>query len=156
MSNSEKPPSIRKRAPIPKDQCPMALAAGIIGDKWTLLILREAFYGVQRYDDMRQDTGAPRAMLTDRLNKLVAHGILRRHPYKEDGDRVRFAYALTEAGAGLAHTMMALTQWGETFVAREDAPVQLIEKKTGQSLRVEFVSADGRVIQSKNAGLVVR
>jgi DNA-binding HxlR family transcriptional regulator len=134
----------------------MALAAEIIGDKWTLLILREAFYGVQRYDDMLQDTGAPRSMLTDRLNRLVNAGILRRHPYQEKGNRVRQAYKLTQMGASLAHTMMALTQWGETYVAKKDAPVGLIERRTGQPLRVEFVGTDGQTVQREDAALIAR
>ena len=60
----------------------MALSAEVLGDRWLLLILREAFYGVQRYDDMLQDLGIPRATLTDRLNKLLDLKILERHAYQ--------------------------------------------------------------------------
>jgi len=94
----------------------MALAAQLLGDKWTLLVLREAFYGVQRYDDMLQDLGAPRATLTNRLTKLVAAGILNKQAYQETGDRERFGYQLTDAGRDLANTLIALTEWGETHL----------------------------------------
>lgn len=156
MSNSDKKVTIRRRAPVPKDQCPMAMAAEVLGDKWTLLILREAFYGVRRYDDMRLDTGAPRSMLTDRLNKLVDRGVMERQPYQEKGMRARNAYTLTEMGQNLAHFLMAMTQWGEKYVLGADAPVELIEGKSGRALKVAFVDGDGRVVDKTKARLRIR
>lgn len=138
---------------MPKDQCPMAMAAEVLGDKWTLLILREAFYGVQRYDDMRMDTGAPRSMLTDRLNKLVKNGIMKRQPYQEKGDRVRNAYALTKKGRNLAHVLMAMTQWGEEFILEGKAPVELLDKETGRPLKLTFVDDQGNVVDKNTATL---
>ncbi|WP_315900119.1 winged helix-turn-helix transcriptional regulator [Leisingera daeponensis] len=70
---------------MPKEQCPMALAADILGDRWTLSILREAFYGVCRYDDMREDLKAGGSILTDGLNMLVARGVLEKQPCQEAG-----------------------------------------------------------------------
>jgi DNA-binding HxlR family transcriptional regulator len=153
MSNSDKKSTIRRRAPVSKDQCPMAMAAEILGDKWTLLILREAFYGVQRYDDMRLDTFAPRSMLTDRLNKLVNNGIMKRQPYQEDGDRVRNSYVLTKKGASLAHVLMAMSFWGEEFILGHKAPVELIDRTSGHALSVEFVDEAGNVVAKKAAVL---
>lgn len=131
----------------------MAMAAEILGDRWTLLILREAFYGVQRYDDMRADLGAPRSMLTDRLAKLVEMGLLERRPYREPGKRTREAYALSDAGRGLALTLMALTQWGETYVLKGPAPVEVVDCKTGRPLRVALVDEKGRPAKLENAVL---
>ena len=156
MSNSDSQKSVRHRAPIPKDQCPMALAAEILGDRWTLLILREAFYGVQRYDDMRQDLGAPRAMLTDRLSKLSRLEIIERHPYQETGDRVRYAYRLTDAGRGLAKVLVAMSEWGEAYITRIPAPVRLVDKLTGQPLQTAFVTEDGKAVPDVNATLKAR
>lgn len=121
----------------------MALAAGIIGDRWTLLILREAFHGVQRYDDMRADLGAPRSMLSDRLARLVENGLMMRRAYREPGDRERHAYVLTEAGRALALTLMAMTQWGETWVLGRPAPVKLVDGATGETLHVALVNRKG-------------
>lgn len=134
----------------------MALAAEILGDRWTLLILREAFYGVQRYDDMREDLGAPRSMLTDRLAKLVDRGLLARRPYQEPGARAREAYVLTEAGRGLALTLMALSQWGEEHVIKGAAPVGVFEKETGRPLRVELVDENGERVDLRSATLAKR
>ena len=134
----------------------MALASEILGDRWTLLVLREAFYGVQRYDDMLADLGAPRSTLTDRLAKLVERGIMTRRAYQEPGARTRHAYVLTEAGRALALTLLALTQWGEEHVLHGDAPVEIVERSTGRPLRVELVNEKGRVAELKDAMLSLR
>ncbi|GAB4138778.1 MAG: helix-turn-helix domain-containing protein [Sphingomonadales bacterium] len=134
----------------------MAMAAEILGDRWTLLILREAFYGVRRYDDMRADLDAPRSMLTDRLNKLVARGLLARQPYQEPGSRARDAYVLTDAGRALALTLLALAQWGEDHVLHGPAPVQVVDRASGKPLRVALVDEQGRPADLAAAILVKR
>ena len=134
----------------------MALAAEIIGDRWTLLILREAFYGVSRYDDMLADLGAPRSMLSDRLSRLVEHGLMTRRAYQEPGDRARHAYVLTEAGRGLALTLVALTQWGEKWVIGRPAPVKLVDRATGKALRATLVDRDGTEVDARKAKLIKR
>jgi len=134
----------------------MALAAEILGDRWTLLILREAFYGVQRYDDMREDLGAPRSTLTDRLARLVNLGVLERAPYREEGSRAREAYVLTTRGRDLALTLLALTQWGEDHVLNGPAPVEIIDRRNGAPLRVELVNVKGRKVALLNVTLRLR
>ena len=134
----------------------MALASEILGDRWTLLVLREAFYGVQRYDDMLADLGAPRSTLTDRLAKLVERGIMMRRAYQEPGARTRHAYVLTEAGRALALTLLALTQWGEEHVLHGVAPVEIVDRSNGRPLRVELVDGEGRITDLKDAMLSLR
>jgi len=131
----------------------MALTAELLGDRWTLLILREAFYGVQRYDDMRKDLNAPRSMLTDRLNKLVESGIMIRRAYREEGDRERNAYALSEKGAELALVLMAMTQWGEKHILGKEAATIVVDKRTGQRLEVTVVDENGEITDIANAHL---
>jgi DNA-binding HxlR family transcriptional regulator len=156
MSNTPEKSSIRRRAFVAKEACPMALAAEILGDRWTLLILRESFYGVQRYDDMRSDLGAPRSMLTKRLGKLIDLGLMTRRPYQESGERVRYAYVLTKAGADLATTFVALTQWGEEHILEKRAPVEAVERSTGAALRAELVTAKGEIVDAKRTALIMR
>lgn len=134
----------------------MALAAEILGDRWTLLILREAFYGVQRYDDMRADLDAPRSMLSDRLAKLVAAGIMKRCAYQEPGDRERHAYALTASGRALALTLSALTQWGEAHILGKPAPVGIVDVSTGDELHVALVNSAGTPVELGKARLAKR
>lgn len=146
MSNSDQPPSVRKRAPVPIDACALAAAISEIGERWSLLILREAFYGVVRYDDLREDLGIPRSILTDRLKKLVAAGLLEKEPYREAGERQRFAYCLTGKGRGLGLSFVALTQWGDTHVLDGPGPVEIIDKATGARLQAALVDEDGNVV----------
>jgi DNA-binding HxlR family transcriptional regulator len=134
----------------------MALAAEILGDRWTLLILREAFYGVQRYDDMRADLDAPRSMLTDRLGKMVERGLMDRRPYQEEGSRTRDAYVLTEAGRALALTLMAMTQWGERYILEGPAPVAIVNRSTGRELHVGLTNEEGETVALSSAALSLR
>ena len=97
--------------------CTIAAAVSLIGDKWTFLVLREAFNGVRRFDDMRRRTQAPRQVLSDRLSRLVAEGLLRRVPYQERGQRARLEYRLTGKGLDLYPVLVSLMEWGDKYAA---------------------------------------
>ncbi len=97
--------------------CSVKRALDIVGEKWTLLVLREAFYGARRFERFQTRIGCPRQVLTDRLNTLVAAGVLRKVPYQEPGQRERHEYRLTEKGRDLLPAVIALMQWGDTWEA---------------------------------------
>jgi len=156
MSNSEKNAPVRRRALVPKEQCPMAQTAELIGDKWSLLILREAFYGVVRYDDMLQDLGASRSTLTDRLNDLIRHDIMERRPYQEPGERQRQYYALTARGQALAPIFIAMTKWGEDYLLRGNAPVQVVDQESGEEVYLGIQDKRGRSVDLSQLTLVKR
>ena len=122
------------------------MAVEEIGDRWSLLILREAFYGVMRYDDMRADLAIPRSALSDRLARLVAHGCLEKHPYQEAGERLRYAYVLTDKGRGLATSLIALTQWSEAHILGREGPAAIVDRTTGKSIKAALVDEDGAVV----------
>lgn len=96
------------------ENCPVRRALDVVGEKWSLLILRDAFNGVRRYDDFRRHLGLSEAVLADRLRKLVAAGILRVEPYREPGARTRSQYRLTPKGRDLWPVLLALKQWGDS------------------------------------------
>lgn len=154
MSNPDSFPT--RRAFIPKASCPMALAADALGDRWTLLILREAFYGVTRFADMQADLSIPRSVLTDRLTKLVAQGLLERRPYQEKGHRTRQAYTLTQVGKDFAPVLIALMEWGETHILRGPAPIEIRQITTEEPLRLSLVTQDGQTIATKDATFTKR
>lgn len=156
MSNSNDPASVRQRAPVPVSECALAQAVEEIGDRWSLLILREAFFGVKRYDDIRRDLGTPRSVLTDRLTKLVARGLLEKQPYQEAGDRKRYGYALTEKGRDLAISLIAITHWSEAHVLKRPGPIAFVEAASGKALRLALVDDDGRIIDVKEAATKLR
>jgi DNA-binding HxlR family transcriptional regulator len=104
------------------DNCSVARALAAIGDKWTLLLLRDAFLGVRRFDEFHHRLGAPRQVLSDRLGKLVEDGLLYRVPYKEPGQRPRQEYRLTGAGFDLYPVLVALLEWGDKYRADPEGP----------------------------------
>ncbi|WP_433179281.1 winged helix-turn-helix transcriptional regulator [Actinoallomurus sp. CA-150999] len=111
--------------------CSIARALEIVGDRWTLLVIRDAFEGVRRFDDFQASLGVARNVLTDRLNRLCDEGILRRHLYQERPER--HEYRLTRKGVGLWPVIMSLLLWGDQHYAENGAPMVLIHRGcTGQ------------------------
>lgn len=129
---------------VPLDRCGMAQAARLLGDKWTLLVVREALYGVTRFDAMQTELALPRSVLSDRLKRLVEAGVLKRRPYKENGKRVRHQYVLTPMGVDLALPLMALMQWGEKHLLSAPAVAEIVRRNGGEPLRVGLATAEGK------------
>ena len=128
--------------------CTIGAAVSAIGEKWTFLVLREAFNGVRRFDDMRRRTQAPRQVLSDRLSRLVADGMLRRVPYQERGQRARHEYRLTQKGLDLYPVLVALMEWGDTYAAGPAAQVQLTHRDCGAGIKLQLACTDGHVLDS--------
>nr|WP_206444311.1 helix-turn-helix domain-containing protein [Nocardioides sp. KC13] len=89
----------------------------VVGEKWSLLVLREAFLGVRRFADFQQNLDVSRAVLTDRLNTFVDQGVLVRAPYHAEGQRQRHEYQLTQKGLDLYPALVALMEWGDRYLA---------------------------------------
>ncbi|MFD0278138.1 winged helix-turn-helix transcriptional regulator [Kitasatospora sp. NPDC127111] len=98
-----------------QQDCSLARALEVVGERWSLLIVRDAFYGVQRFNDFLVHLGIPRAVLTSRLNALVAAGVLRKEPYQEAP--LRHGYLLTEVGLELWTPVYTLARWGGRHAA---------------------------------------
>ncbi|GGR59445.1 winged helix-turn-helix transcriptional regulator [Streptomyces aurantiogriseus] len=105
------------------ENCPIQRTLDAVGEKWTLLILRDAVNGVRRFDDFHRHIGLSEAVLSDRLRKLIAAGILKTVPYQEPGSRSRNEYRLTRKGWDLWPVLMALSQWGEAYALGPEGPV---------------------------------
>ncbi|MEU1202359.1 helix-turn-helix domain-containing protein [Streptomyces sp. NPDC005813] len=128
---------------ISTENCTVQRTLDLIGEKWTLLILRDAFNGVRRFDDFRRHVGLSEAVLAGRLRKLVEAGILRTVPYQEQGSRTRHEYRLTPKGRDLWPVLVALRQWGETHVADPEGPVLDIQHSDcGAPVRVVVECSD--------------
>ncbi len=98
-------------------KCSVARTVGVIGDRWTLLILRDCFLGVRRFDDFQARLGVTRHILADRLKKLVTEGVLAKVPYETKP--LRHEYRLTDKGLALHPVLMSLVHWGDIFQAGE-------------------------------------
>ena len=121
--------------------CSIAASLTFVGDRWTLLILRDAFRGVRRFGDFCADLGIARNILTDRLEKLVDAGIFVKVPYQERP--LRHEYRLTRAGVGLLPVMVALMEWGDRHVNGGRAPIVLRHRDSGERVRVELRTESG-------------
>ena len=120
------------------DGCTIERAAEVVGDRWALVILREVMSGIRRFDQMTVRTAIPRQVLTDRLERLVAQGILRRDPYREPGQRQRHEYRLTDKGIDLYPVFVAMQQWGDRYLADPSGPPTEFEHR-GCGERVDVV-----------------
>jgi DNA-binding HxlR family transcriptional regulator len=112
----------------PRD-CSVASALDVIGDRWSLLAVRELFLGVSRFNEMVTNTGAPRDILTARLRKLEDLGVVERRPYSERPPR--YDYLLTESGRALAPVLSALRHWGDEHL-RDGRPPVLFTHTCGE------------------------
>ncbi|MFE6358696.1 winged helix-turn-helix transcriptional regulator [Streptomyces sp. NPDC057806] len=128
---------------VSTENCPVQCTLDLVGEKWTLLILRDAANGVRRFDDFRRHIGLSEAVLSDRLRKLTAAGILTTVPYREPGSRSRNEYRLTRKGWDLWPVLVALRQWGETYAPDPGGPVlDLRHADCGAPVRVVVECAE--------------
>ncbi len=133
---------------LPED-CSIARAVALLGERWTMLVLREAFRGVRRFDDIRANTGAPRQVLSARLTLLVDQGVLRRVPYQVLGQRARHEYRLTRKGMDLYPVLVSLLRWGDRYLADPGGPpVRLTHAGCGAPVEVALRCADGHPLDS--------
>ena len=107
--------------------CSIARSLEVLGDRWTILIMRDAFMRVRRFEDFQRNLGVARNVLTDRLGRLVEEGILERVAYQDRP--ARFEYRLTEKGIDLWPVMMSLLQWGDRHYPAQDGPPVLIRHR---------------------------
>jgi DNA-binding HxlR family transcriptional regulator len=127
-----------RRTSFADSECPIARTVDLIGDWWTPLVLREAFYGLRRFDDMQRALGIGRNVLTERLRRLVEEGLLARSKYQDHPER--FEYHLTEKGQDLLPVLAAMIQWGDTWLrSRGDRSIVLRHRTCGRRMHVTAV-----------------
>lgn len=127
-------------APMPADQalgtddasCSIEATLDLVGDRWTLLILRDIFRGVYRFSQLHEDLGIARNLLTDRLVRLVEHQILQKVPYQDRP--VRYEYRLTPKGMDLSPALVALMGWGDRWASHGQPPTLLVHDSCGTPL----------------------
>lgn len=136
--------------------CPIARTLEIVGERWTLLLIREALLGSTRFAAFRERLGVAPDVLTARLATLVEHGILERRPYR-DGGRTREEYVLTPAGRDLAPVLVALSDWGgEHLPAPAEPSAVPVDVRTGRRVRIALVEEGGREVRSGDIRLQPR
>jgi DNA-binding HxlR family transcriptional regulator len=119
---------VRRIDPV---NCSVARALAVVGERWSLLIVREALDGACRFGEFRARLGLASNLLATRLDTLVAAGVLRRVPYREPGDRQRFEYHLTEQGRDLRPALISLLEWGDKYLADPSGPSVIVRHRPG-------------------------
>jgi DNA-binding HxlR family transcriptional regulator len=142
-------------AKVPDTTCSIERALGVLGERWTFLILREAFFGATRFVEFRDRLGVAPDVLTDRLGTLVDYGVLEREPYREPGARSRFAYRLTPSGRELQVVLAALQQWGDEHLPRPEGP-SMLRRVAGTEcpVHVGYIDRDGREVSPDGFAIV--
>ena len=143
--------------------CSVAKTLEVVGERWSLLILRDAFYGVRRFDDFQADLGVARNILTDRLKKLVERGVLERRRYEERPPR--YEYKLTEKGRDLLPVVLSMMRWGNRWETSGEPPVTLshmtcghetepvtVCSHCGDPLQLHNVRAEPIPVRARHAG----
>ena len=135
-----------KRKCLDMSSCPIARTLDVIGDWWSLLIVRDAFLGKRRFGEFQTSLGLAKNILSSRLRKLVAHGILKIGP-ASDGSAYQ-EYALTEKGRRLYIVLVALRQWGERCLFKKgELDLLLMDRQTGRPVKpLELRAQDGRLL----------
>ena len=121
--------------------CSIARSAAIVGDRWTMLILRNAFLRMRRFEDFQASLGMTRHLLASRLKRLVDEGLLARVPYQQAP--LRHEYRLTDKGRALHPVLMALTAWGDQWMDRGAGPPMLLRhQRCGHTMRPTMVCSE--------------
>ena len=136
-------------------RCQIVRGLGVIGEKWSLLVVRDAFRGRTRFSEFRDSLGAPSDVLSNRLGKLVDAGVLEKRAYREQGARERSSYHLTEKGRGLAVVLGALVQWTDTFDPHpEGEATRVVDAEHREPVSLAFVDGDGRAVPGDSVAFV--
>ncbi|MEV7186087.1 helix-turn-helix domain-containing protein [Kitasatospora sp. NPDC093102] len=144
-----------KRITHEESACPVARPLDVVGDGWTLLIVRDAFDGLRRFGQFQKNLGLAKNILSARLANLVANGVFDLAP-AADGSPYQ-EYVLTEKGRALFPVITALRQWGDQWFFEEDEPrARLVDRESGAPVApVEVRSADGRVLGPEDARVLL-
>lgn len=135
-------------------ECSVARALAVVGERWSLLVVREVALGVRRFEGIRSATGAPRAVLADRLRRLTDAGVLERRSYVEAGARPRDEYRLTSAGRELQLVLTALRQWGDRYLSGpEGPPTGFVHDDCGAPVRVAHVCEASHHLPDNGRGI---
>lgn len=132
---------------IDRTRCSVAGTLAVVGEKWSLLVLREAFLGVRRFADFQQNLDVSRAVLTDRLSTFVDQGVLTRVPYHAEGQRQRHEYRLTQKGLDLYPALVALMEWGDRYLDDgRGAALTLEHRDCGADVQLSLTCSDGHTL----------
>ncbi|MFK7950091.1 MAG: winged helix-turn-helix transcriptional regulator [Saprospiraceae bacterium] len=125
--------------------CPVTKAMRALGDKWTLLIMRECFWGFKRFDDFQNNLNISKSVLTKKLNQLIEQELLEKQSYKESGQRTRYEYTFTQKGKDLTKIILSFLDWGNKYLVNEgETTIKVVDKTTKNDVNIDILDSSGK------------
>jgi len=153
MTTTDRQSKVAITADSPR--CALARSLEVLGERWTLLVVREAFWGSTKFSEFQSSLGVSTDILTARLATLVEAGVFERRGYRESGSRERFSYHLTEAGRDLRTGLAAFTEWGVVHRPNgQSATSHFRRASDGEEVQVAFVTTDGQIVDAREVETV--
>lgn len=137
------------------DRCSIARALSVVGNRSTMLILREAFYGTTRFDEFSRRVGITDASSAARLKELVDVGIFVKQPYRPDKGRTRHEYVLTTMGEDLLPVVLGLMQWGDKYLQDDHGPLEVVDPQ-GDAIHVAVTDDSGSEVPMNELRVRIR
>jgi len=129
------------------EECPIAFSVSEIGDKWSLLLIRDLFFGFSRFEQFQKRLSISKSVLSTKLKNLLEKEIVKLHRYKESGQRERKEYRLTRKGYQLAFVMASMIQWGNDQMEKTEGDFLQISNLKGEPVKLVFSDASGRELR---------
>lgn len=136
--------------------CPVTKAMQALGDKWTLLIMRECFWGFRRFDDFQNNLNISKSVLTKKLNQLIDQELLEKRSYKEEGQRTRYEYTFTQKGKDLTKIILSFLDWGNKYLVEEgETTIKVVDKSTKNDIEIDILDASGKRLKYRDLEMKV-
>lgn len=129
------------------EECPIAFSVSEIGDKWTLLLIRDLFFGFSRFEQFQKRLSVSKSVLSTKLKNLLDKEIVKLHSYKEPGQRERKEYRMTRKGYQLAYVMASMIQWGNDQKENTEGDFLQISNLKGEPVKLIFSDSSGRELR---------
>ena len=125
--------------------CPVSKAMKGLGDKWTLLIMRECFWGFRRFDDFQTNLNISKSVLTTKLNQMIEMELLEKRSYKETGKRTRYEYTFTQKGKDLTKIILSFLDLGNKYMVKEgEKTIKVVDKKSKKEVTIDILDSSGK------------
>lgn len=139
-----------------RENCPIMKSVSLIGDKWVLQIMRECFLGFSKFDEFQTNLNVSKSVLSNKLQKMVAEGLLVRESYQKQSERTRYAYKFSRQGIKMFKVIVSLLEWGNEFLIDENEETILMkERNTSSKLKVKPVNEKGEIVEWRNVEFFV-
>ncbi|MEM9990150.1 MAG: helix-turn-helix domain-containing protein [Bacteroidota bacterium] len=136
---------------IARTHCPMMKTAALLGERWTLMLIRECFLGFRRFDEFKENLQISKSVLSTKLRYLVEEGILEKSTYREGKQRERYEYLLTKKGKDLYKILIALTEWGNAYLTEDGVEtVDFFDEESKQPTTLNVVDINGNIVPKRN------